>query len=966
MRGARSTSGSSSLTTRSLRSSLSLLAERSSHLRGLILELIEGTSLVGRLTGDLQVLALDARASMEERLAAYELLLEVDGFDANAAFDTLLAESSPTSLRVLTKHVEKRGTEGLGFQKVVSLLRALASLYPESERSRRRDGMSRYFLKQFFRTFPVQGLEVYLDELTRELRCTCDPKRPYACECRNGISKIVGGLLDRYFDAHPGPHEAARVWGWIGNLRFSRHLKDEDSASVRVLSADHDLRQAVQHVAFENAVTAEECSEVHTQFYFDRTHSGVVFQAPDIAAAVQRAFDENRVGMWESFLRGHNRNSKENGPIPQRTLARAQAREKPEFLRAWSRREHEAKKWWKKNRRDWSSRNKRYARREQEAKAKTFEHLRENCGQIEAGKHWWWLSHFAHYYLYEPDKIDDIVDKIETAHRALRNCIPFVSEQTPSLAKLGKREGTAIATVLHAACLLRWRETGTLENIAPEILKAVKTETSVSSGVEEVEAKAFDTELDRLLFADVAAVEEFARDFIEPNLSGEDDAYTFAEWLNYKEPFQELRATLPLEWLQRFPDMPAQAEVTLFRIAAAESPPSAVRALIAARMAHYLPEPAPEAKPAAFNRRKFWLLNSFFHDDDHDVWDALKSDKLNLLSIAARNDRFMSGDDASPPLTAEKLFRVLDAFVDHWPQVELPSSHGSGDPPEEQAYRYLREVPFRIGQDTPDAALLVLDRLLVDDRFKDFRNDVLTVKASSARKMALEGFRPPSPTAVSALLERRAVASVEDLRALMGEALAEVEALIRHSETDTLETFYSAGEHVDENTARNRLVEHLRGYMTAHRLSVAIEHHMAGGNRCDITATEMIAGRRRLLTIEVKGQWHVELFSAASAQLDARYASNPDAEQQGIYLVLWFGAGDLVAGRKNTDFRTPEELRRGIVESMPVALRGRIDVQVIDLSRPLATPNAVKAAVARRPRKKVAKKAPAKRGGKIG
>ena len=42
------------------------------------------------------------------------------------------------------------------------------------------------------------------------------------------------------------------------------------------------------------------------------------------------------------------------------------------------------------------------------------------------------------------------------------------------------------------------------------------------------------------------------------------------------------------------------------------------------------------------------------------------------------------------------------------------------------------------------------------------------------------------------------------------------------------------------------------------------------------------------LVIEAKGQWHNELYSAASTQLYQRYSVHPDAEQQGIYLVIWF------------------------------------------------------------------------------
>jgi len=47
----------------------------------------------------------------------------------------------------------------------------------------------------------------------------------------------------------------------------------------------------------------------------------------------------------------------------------------------------------------------------------------------------------------------------------------------------------------------------------------------------------------------------------------------------------------------------------------------------------------------------------------------------------------------------------------------------------------------------------------------------------------------------------------------------------------------------------------------------------------------VLDGKRRLLVIEAKGQWHPGLYSAATSQLYERYSVHPDTEQQGVYLV---------------------------------------------------------------------------------
>jgi len=55
--------------------------------------------------------------------------------------------------------------------------------------------------------------------------------------------------------------------------------------------------------------------------------------------------------------------------------------------------------------------------------------------------------------------------------------------------------------------------------------------------------------------------------------------------------------------------------------------------------------------------------------------------------------------------------------------------------------------------------------------------------------------------------------------------------------------------------------------------------------------------------------------------------------QQGIYLVIWFGAGEKVANRKRHAIRNAEELKMSIEEKLPQELKGLIDVFVLDVSK---------------------------------
>ncbi|MCV6588748.1 MAG: hypothetical protein OIF57_06930 [Marinobacterium sp.] len=111
------------------------------------------------------------------------------------------------------------------------------------------------------------------------------------------------------------------------------------------------------------------------------------------------------------------------------------------------------------------------------------------------------------------------------------------------------------------------------------------------------------------------------------------------------------------------------------------------------------------------------------------------------------------------------------------------------------------------------------------------------------------------------------------------------------------------------------------------------EHQLKNGNRDDFTTTKLISSRKLLVT-EVKGQWYKELYTATSAQLHKRPSTHRDAEQQGVYLVIWFGKHEKVADRKRHSIENAQELKASIEERLLPELKGLIDISVLDVSRP--------------------------------
>ena len=55
--------------------------------------------------------------------------------------------------------------------------------------------------------------------------------------------------------------------------------------------------------------------------------------------------------------------------------------------------------------------------------------------------------------------------------------------------------------------------------------------------------------------------------------------------------------------------------------------------------------------------------------------------------------------------------------------------------------------------------------------------------------------------------------------------------------------------------------------------------------------------------------------------------------QNRIYLAIWFGAHEKVANRKTHGISSAVDLKKSIEDTLPTALKGFIDVFVLDVSR---------------------------------
>ena len=919
-------------------------ADENGHLRGLLLELLEGSDAIPLLVSELRTLMLGPDNNTNTRLLAHRNLISAAGHDHKSDCENLIRERSQDSLLISAQMFQKLGVEAFGRNALLDLLRNCAHLYLVEKELGEREIQDRYFVKELIRELELSHIEWLLDQLTEDLICTCGAEDACNCDCRNGISKVVGSLLDGYFEKSKGPFDPIRVWQWVRDLNFHNGVSRDESASVRVLQTDHQLRQDLQRHVLEGITDPNEVWLIWHNAFEWQSHAGLHPQSDDYQAIVGYAFESNNPGLWAGFHANHNPYRKESGPDPLRARMRWHANQKPDFMRAWSKRNRDGQRVSEESRVRYSRRSrhmKRRKNREDQIKSANLEYLKRNRGLVESGRHWGWLDLFARLYLMDPGKLNEYVDDPELPEKALRNCLPFIETELPALQKLAElncnSQSSSIESILYAACLIIFRRLGSLASVEQNTLAVLKTNIDMGyQAIEEDTRTRFEAEVDRVLFQTENDVEQFARQYLEPQLRISNCNHPQVSWLRSKPEFSPLLDKLPLEWLTRFPEVPIEALDTLFDLAAEHCDKTDLLELIRLRYVGYSPCQHDQAENKDLEvRRSFWDLRYFFFEraclEAFEHW--LKSDP-NTIFVLERHasSSYWNKNKGWPDLSAAKMVLILDAFIETWPKVHLPSSWGTDSPKGERAYRFLKDIVWAIQRDEPDNSLQALESIIADGRFGDFHDSARNMRASTLRKIALKDFEAPTPSQVVGVLDRSQIATVEDLRALLLEELDEFQHAIKGSEFDPIEKFYSSSQRVDENTASKRIAEHLQMRLNALNIPVTLEHHLKDAKRCDITATKFHDGVKKLLVTEVKGQWNPELFTAAAEQLHRRYSIHPNAEQQGIYLVLWFGNDEKIAGKYHPSITTPSELKEHLVAEMPQELHGLIDVFALDLS----------------------------------
>lgn len=401
-----------------------------------------------------------------------------------------------------------------------------------------------------------------------------------------------------------------------------------------------------------------------------------------------------------------------------------------------------------------------------------------------------------------------------------------------------------------------------------------------------------------------------------------------------REPyFEPFRQAFVLDLLQQYPNAdPLRLGELLDAVMALPSSHNAFLTLADAVLAGTMPVDEPQ--------RDLWLVTAYvFAPVQHEAELRRRATVHRDIVFDLRNrSGFQDHHEPARALPLPMLESMAQLTGSFFPRADHPSGGWSGDRNPWDASEHFNKLVNTIAALPSAAATGTLQRLQADPGLASYRSNLLHALASQQqRHRDFEYDRPDWPHTI-AMLSEGAPATVADLHAQLVAVLRDLAHRIARANNDMFKQFWNVdgSQKVTtprpEEICRDHLVTLLRADFLRLGVTVEPEGHMAADKRADIS----VAMPGRKILCELKRDYHAEVWTALTGQLERFYAHDPEAKGFGVYLVFWFG------GKRSramptpphglSSARTPTEMENMLRSSLPEPMRARLAIVVIDVS----------------------------------
>jgi hypothetical protein len=267
-----------------------------------------------------------------------------------------------------------------------------------------------------------------------------------------------------------------------------------------------------------------------------------------------------------------------------------------------------------------------------------------------------------------------------------------------------------------------------------------------------------------------------------------------------------------------------------------------------------------------------------------------------------------------------------------------PTGGWSGDTNPWDATEFLLALLSQLSADPSDDAGRALMQLAQSPKLLTYRDDIKHAGAQQAILAIDRQFHSPTWKETLEALGNGSPANIADLQALVMAHLADLRPHIAAGNLDSYKRFWSENRHgkitspKNEESCRDALVELLRPRLAPHKIRVEPEGHLAKDKRADIA----IFGPGMKLVVELKRDYHADVWTAIREQLDRFYTRDPEAQGFGVYGVFWYGSRRPKPVRKLAPNKlaptSAADMQKQLESLRDVARNKKIKIFVMDVS----------------------------------
>lgn len=904
-------------------------------LSALLLSSFARSGQTAAVSPNLLAVAKDGAAAYVERISAVEALAKSEvSVDWQHFVASLLSDAHPDNGRLAVETMGLIGPSNVDAAVTADALIRLHGLGEPGRRNARGVG-SDFRLVSRINSLLAQKV---LDGIARRIG---EEPRPLHWHPARGLMSAITRLLSSAIDGPAIIPE--RFWSWVAFFN-DRSTYPENDANNRIglfLRSNIDLRRAIQRsVLYDPTVENDPWAAIFHRL--GRSLRGLALSMDDAAFFILEISEadhptSHQIVLWNELVRvmGHP-----EGYNPNLRYAVETGVERHAALAA------HYQKLITPAPRDFEEEERQRQQRYDEERTKGFADDRAAFSRelvdIRAGQHTGALISLAEGYLGRYSEVDCDGDPFErltgwvgeaVADAASEGFVAALGRSDlPDLVKIcairNENKHWSIEPVMVAGVAEIVRRGASIDSLAESVAAAVLAIWWEMPQIDPpLSDNAVEGFLEAIVFRDSQSTEHFLTALIETQLSGDQSSISGLYRFVREQKFRSFSPRLAVKWLRLFPRASYSTQLDLMSLALMADDLGDFQTLLAERIGNIT---ALESTVA-----RLWIAAVFCVSPEL-LGDTSSDGRcLDKEVIWPLRDLLMPDDDGRPGaiLGIQVYEAVIRTFALDWPDTARPASGWGGTGNAWDASDFIKHCIGKIGADTTSEASEAFDRLQERCGTSSYRDELRHVARVQLRGRRDKDYVAPSFNEVARILHNAAPMGVRDLQALMLDHLEDLQKYVRDSDTSGWEAFWDQTVPKIENTCRDRLLDLLRPRLPG-AIELFPELPMPDQNRVDIYASLFGQG----LPIEIKGQWHPEVWGASSTQLNEKYTRDWRTGGRGIYIVFWFGP---VAG-KNLPRRAdglglpsnPAELRTMLIERLGDGEKSRIDIVVFDVAMP--------------------------------